>query len=124
MLQLRSIIKVADNSGARKVQMLGVPGRGNLKIAKIGMVISVSVMETDPYAAIKKGDKAYALIIRTRKETRRKDGTYIRFDDNACVMLTARDSKDPSGSRLFGPCAREIKQLGYNKIASLATEIY
>ena len=124
MLQLRSIINVADNSGARAIQLIGIPGRGNLKIAKIGMIISASVKQTDPYAQIKKGEKVYAVIIRTKKELRRPDGSYIRFDDNAAVILQGRESKEPKGSRLFGPLAREIKQLGYNKIASLATEIY
>jgi len=124
MLQLRSIINVADNSGARTVQLIGIPGRGNLKIAKIGMIISASVRQADPYAQIKKGEKVYAVIIRTKKELRRPDGSYIRFDDNAVVILQGKESKEPKGSRLFGPLAREVKQLGYNKIASLATEIY
>ncbi|OGK56035.1 50S ribosomal protein L14 [Candidatus Roizmanbacteria bacterium RIFCSPLOWO2_02_FULL_38_10] len=124
MLQLRSVIKVADNSGAKEAYMIGIPKKGNKKIACIGNVINVVVRKADPYSPINKGDKLAAVIVRTRKEYRRRDGSYIRFDDNAVVILMDKTSKDPKGTRVFGPVAREIKDMGFNKIASLASEIY
>ncbi|MFA5136269.1 MAG: 50S ribosomal protein L14 [Patescibacteria group bacterium] len=124
MLQLRSILNVADNSGAKKVSMIGVPARGNKKIAYVGEVINVAVKEAIPYGQVKKGEKVSAVIVRARKEYRRKDGSYIRFDDNACVILQAKDIKDPKGTRIFGPIAKEVKDAGFNKIASLAEEVY
>lgn len=124
MIQLRSVLNVADNTGAALVYMIGMPKRGNKRRAVIGDVIMAVVKKADSYSQIKKGEKLPAVIVRTRKEKRRKDGSYIRFDDNACVILTAKDVKDPRGTRIFGPVAREIKDLGFNKIASLATEIY
>lgn len=124
MLQLRSVITVADNTGAKEAYMIGMPGRGNKKYAYIGDVIKVVVKKADPYAQVKKSDKLFALVVRTRKEKRRIDGSYIRFDDNACVILQGRHLKDPKGTRVFGPVAREIRDLGFNKIVSLATEIY
>jgi large subunit ribosomal protein L14 len=87
-------------------------------------MINVVVRDALPFAQVKKGEVLPAVIVRTRKELRRKDGSYIRFDENACVILTAKDSKDPKGTRIFGPIAKEIKDLGYAKIASLAEEIY
>jgi len=124
MLQLRSVLQTADNSGAKEVYVVGIPGRGNKKIAHIGDVITVVVKKADPYGQLKKGEIAHAVVVRTRKETRRKDGSYIRFDDNACVILLARDSKEPKGTRYFGPLAREVKERQFNKISSLASEIY
>lgn len=124
MLQLRSILVVADNSGAKKVSMIGVPGRGNKMLATIGEVITANVKEAIPYGQIKKGEVVYAVIVRTHKERRRKDGSYIRFDDNACVILAEKGSKEPKGSRIFGPIAKEVKDAGFSKIASLAEEMY
>lgn len=124
MLQLRSILVVADNSGAKKVSMIGVPGRGNKMLATIGEVITANVKEAIPYGQIKKGEVVYAVIVRTHKERRRKDGSYIRFDDNACVILAEKTSKEPKGSRIFGPIAKEVKDAGFSKIASLAEEMY
>lgn len=124
MLQLRSILNVADNTGAKTVYMIGLPKKGNRKYAYIGDVITAVVKEAEPHGQLKKGDKVYAVIIRTRKEKRRKDGSYIRFDDNACVILQGKNSKDPKGTRVFGPIAYELKELGFNKIVSLAEEIY
>ena len=124
MIQLRTILVVADNTGAKKAQMIGLPGAGNRKIAGIGDIIMVSVKNSIPYAQVKKSDIVPAVVVRTRKEKRRKDGSYIRFDDNACVILQAKDNQDPRGTRIFGPIAKEIKDLGFNKIASLAEEIY
>lgn len=124
MLQLRSILNVADNTGAKKVMMIGIPKKGNRKHAYLGEVINVVVKEALPYAMVKKGDILQAVIVRTKKEKRRADGSYIRFDDNACVILAGKDAKDPKGTRVFGPIAKEIKDNGFNKIASLAEEIY
>lgn len=124
MLQLRSVLTVADNTGAKIAYMIGFPKKGNKRIAGIGDVISIVVKAADPFGQVKKGEKLHALIVRTRKEKRRRDGSYIRFDDNACVVVMAVDQKDPRGTRVFGPVAREIKDNGFSKIASLATEIY
>jgi len=124
MLQLRSILNVADNTGARKVSMIGMPKKGNRKYAYVGEIINITVKEAIPYAQVKKGEVLRAVIVRTRKEKRRNDGSYIRFDDNACVILAAKDVKDPKGTRIFGPIAKEIKDAGFSKIASLAEEIY
>ncbi len=124
MLQLRSILNVADNTGAKKVMMIGLPKSGNRRVAYIGDVIKVVVKEAIPYAQVKEGEKLSAVIVRTKKEYKRSDGSYIRFDDNACVILMSADSRDPKGTRIFGPIAYEIKEKGFAKIASLAEEIY
>lgn len=124
MLQLRSRVKIADNSGAVEAYMIGMAKKGNKKKAVIGEVINIVVKKADPLSQLKKGEKLQGVIIRTRKEKKRKDGSYIRFDDNACVVLLEKDSKEPKGTRIFGPVSREIKELGFNKIASLATAIY
>lgn len=124
MIQLRSVLVVADNTGAKFAYMIGRSKKGNKRTAGIGDIINVVVKKADPYAQVKKGDKLQAVIVRTRKEKGRKDGSYIRFDDNACVMLAGKDTQEPKGTRIFGPIAREIKENGFNKIASLATEIY
>ncbi len=124
MLQLRSVLNVADNSGAKTAQMIGVPKKGNRRFAYLGEVINVTIKKTIPYGLIKKGEKLSAVIVRTKKEKRRADGSYIRFDDNACVLLQNKDSKEPKGTRVFGPIAKEVKDFGFSKIASLAEEIY
>lgn len=124
MLQLKSRLTVADNSGAKLVELIGIPGRGNRKYAYVGEVISVVVKKADPFGNVKSGEKCRAVIIRCRKETKRSDGSYIRFDDNACVLLLSKDSTDPRGSRFFGPVARELKDAGFNKIISNATEVF
>jgi large subunit ribosomal protein L14 len=124
MLQLRSVLRVADNTGAKKVLFAGMPKKGSKKIGSIGEMITGVVKEALPFGQVKKGEIVYAVIVRTRKEKRRADGSYIRFDDNACVILQGKDSKDPKGTRIFGPIAKEIKDAGFNKIASLAEEIY
>lgn len=124
MLQLRTMLNVADNTGAKKVQMIGVPKKGNRKLAYLGEVITGVVKEALPFGQVKKGEVVYAVIVRTRKEKGRPDGSYIRFDDNACAILQSKDVKDPKGTRIFGPIAKEIKDNGFNKIASLAEEIY
>lgn len=124
MLQIRSMLHVADNTGAKKVSMIGMSKKGNRRFAYLGEIINVTVKEAIPYAQIKQGEVHPAVIVRTRKEYRRKDGSYIRFDDNACVILASKEVKDPKGTRIFGPIAKEIKDNGFSKIASLAEEIY
>lgn len=118
------MLNVADNTGAKKVSMIGMAKKGNRLFAYLGEVINVTVKEAIPYAQVKKGDVLPAVIVRTRKEKRRRDGSYIRFDDNACVILASKDVKDPKGTRIFGPIAKEVKEHGFSKIASLAEEIY
>ncbi len=124
MLQLRSMLEVADNSGAKKVQLIGIPLKGNRKFAYLGEIITGVVKQAIPYGQVASGDIIRAVIVRTRKEVRRGDGSYIRFDENACVILGSKETQDPKGTRIFGPIAKEIKDKGFNKIASLAEEIY
>lgn len=124
MLQLRSVLKTADNTGAKRVEMIGMSKKGNRKRAHIGDIITIVVKEAIPYSQAKKSEILQAVIVRTRKENKRDDGSYIRFDDNACVILADKDVQDPKGTRIFGPIAKEIKDLGFSKIASLAPEIY
>ncbi len=124
MLQIRSILKVADNSGAKKVMLIGIPGKGNKKYAYVGEVVTITVKDADPHTQVKKGDILQAVVIRTRKEKRREDGSYVRFSDNACVIIQGKDNKEPKGTRVFGPIAKEVKDAGFSKIASLAPEIY
>lgn len=124
MLQLRTMLNVADNTGAKKVTMIGMAKKGNRRLAYLGEIINASVKEAIPYAQVKKGEVVQAVIVRTKKEKRRADGSYIRFDDNACVILQGKDTKEPKGTRIFGPIAKEIKDNGFHKIASLAEEIY
>src|SRR3989338_4193825 len=123
MLRLRSLLTVADNTGARVVQMIGIPGRGNKKVATLGDIVTVVVKVADPHGQAKKGDVVHAVVVRVRKERKRYDGSYIRFDDNACALVAGKGSKEPRGTRFFGPLAREIKDLGFNKIVSQAAEI-
>ncbi len=122
MIQVESKIKVADNSGAKKVQCIRVLGGYRKRYAKIGDVITVTVKEAVPHSAIKKGDVLRAVIIRTKKEIRRTDGTYLRFDDNACAIVD-KEKPEPKATRIFGPVAREVRRAGYFKIASLAPEV-
>jgi len=124
MLQLRTILSVADNTGAKKVSMIGMAKKGNRKFAYLGEVINITVKEAQPFSLVKQGEVLSAVIVRTRKEVRRKDGSYIRFDDNACVILASKEVKDPKGTRIFGPIGKEVKENGFSKIASLAEEIY
>ena len=124
MLQLRSNINAADNSGAKILHVIGMPGKGNLRIARVGDVVRCIVKRASPVGSVKEHEKVLVVIVRTRKETRRTDGSVIRFDDNAGVVLENLKEKLPKGTRVFGPIAREIKDLGYNKIASMAKEVY
>lgn len=120
MLQLRSIVGVADNTGAKKVGVFKVLGGSRKRYAQLGDIVVVSVKVAEPRKAVKKKEILKAVVVRQRKPYRRKDGTYIRFDDNAVVIL---DGKEPKGGRIFGPIPREIKEKGFNTIASLAEEV-
>lgn len=120
MLQLRSIVNVADNTGAKKVGVFKVLGGSRRRYAELGDIVVVSVKSAEPRKTVKKKDVLKAVVVRQRKPYRRKDGTYIRFDDNAVVIL---DGIEPKGGRIFGPIPREIKEKGFNTIASLAEEV-
>lgn len=121
MIQMQTYLNVADNSGAKRVQCIKVLGGSHKMTAGIGDIIVVAVKDAIPNAAIKKGDVQKAVIVRTHKEFRRPDGTYIRFDDNACVIIDANQA--PKGKRIFGPVARELRDDGFMKIVSLAPEV-
>ena len=121
MIQQETVLNVADNSGARKVKCFHVLGGTRRRYAYVGDVVVVSVKEALPNAAVKKGDVRRAVVVRTRKEIRRVDGTYIRFDDNAAVIVN--DAGEPIGTRIFGPVPRELRAKGYMKIISLAPEV-
>ena len=123
MVQVQTYLKVADNSGAKEVQCIRVLGGYRRRYGHIGNVIVVSVKSAVPHAAVKKGDVVKAVIVRTKKEIRRPDGSYVRFDDNACVIINDAEKKEPKGTRIFGPVAREIRRAGFVKIASLAPEV-
>ena len=120
MIQLRSIVNVADNTGAKKVGVFKVLGGSKRRYAQIGDVVVVSVKVAEPRKTVKKKEVLRAVVVRQRKLFRRKDGSYIRFDDNAVVII---DGKEPKGGRIFGPIPREIKERGYDTIASLAQEV-
>jgi len=120
MIQLRTILVPADNSGAKKLRVIGVPGKIG-KIATIGHVIKCVVVGADPNGNVSDHEKVRVLIVRTKKEIGRKDGTYVRFDDNAGVVINNQGL--PVGTRILGPIAREVKEIGYTKIASLAREV-
>lgn len=121
MLQMQSNLVVADNSGAKMVQVIKVLGGSHRRYAGIGDVVVVAVKEAIPTSTIKEGSVQKAVIVRIAKEYRRPDGTYIRFDDNACVIVDA--DKNPKGKRVFGPVARELRDMDYMKIISLAPEV-
>ena len=120
MIQHRTMLNVADNSGAKLVQCIKVLGGTRKRYAQIGDLVVVSVKEAEPRKAVKKKEVLKAVVVRQRKPYRRKDGSYIKFDDNAVVIV---DGKEPKGGRIFGPIPREIKERGYDTIASLAQEI-
>lgn len=116
------MVAVADNSGAKKLQVIRVLGGYKKRYARLGDVVTAVVKEASPHNPVKKSDVVHAVIVRTRKEVRRKDGSYIRFDENAAVIVN-RKTKDPRGTRIFGPIAREVRGAGYSKIVSLAPEV-
>ena len=121
MIQVQSILKSADNSGAKKVMCIKVLGGSRKRYATIGDVIVVSVKDAMPNSKVKKGDVFRAVIVRTKKEIRRTNGTYIRFDENAAVLLN--NQMEPVGTRIFGPVARELRPKNFMKIISLAPEV-
>lgn len=116
------MLQVADNTGAKKLQVIRVRGGYRKHYATIGDVVNAVVKEAVPHGAVKKSDIVTAVIVRTRKETRRKDGTYIRFDENAGVIIDPK-SKEPKGTRIFGPVSRDLRARGFVKIISLAPEV-
>ncbi len=116
------MLAVADNSGAKKLQCIRVLGGYKKRTAGLGDIVTCVVKSAAPRGAVKKSDVVHAVLVRVHKETRRADGTYIRFDDNAAVIVDKK-SKEPKGSRIFGPVAREVRARGFSKIASLAPEV-
>ena len=121
MIRVYTRLRVADNSGARVVMCINVPGSSGRRYARVGDVISATVKEAQPAAAVKRGDVVRAVVVRTLKPVRRPDGSQIRFDDNAAVLL--RDASNPMGTRVFGPVARELRERNFMKIVSLAPEV-
>ncbi|MCI0469197.1 MAG: 50S ribosomal protein L14 [Nitrospirae bacterium] len=121
MIQTRSILEVADNSGAKRVQCIRALGGSKRKYAKLGDIIVVSVKESTPDGNVKKGSVSKAVVVRTKRENRRADGTYIRFDQNAVVLVN--NQLEPIGTRIFGPVARELRWKDFTKIISLAPEV-
>jgi large subunit ribosomal protein L14 len=121
MVQMRSILQVADNSGAKKLAMILPVGGSTGSTASLGDIVTASVKEASPDGTVKKKQVVKAVIVRTRKEVRRKDGTYIRFDENAAVIV--KPDGEPVGTRVFGPVARELRERGFMKIVSLAPEV-
>jgi len=126
MVQSLSRLKVADNSGAKEIMVITVLGKAKggtfHKVGTVGELVSASVKKATPTSTFRPGDVVHAVIVRTKKEVKRKDGTYIRFDDNAAVIVD-KEKKDPKATRIFGPIARELRDKGYNKIVSLAVEV-
>lgn len=120
MIQAETKLKAADNSGAKIIECFKVLGGTRRRYASVGDIIVCSVKSAEPRGMIKKGDKVRAVVVRQIKALRRKDGSYIRFDENAAVIV---DGKEPKGTRIFGPIARELREKGYNKIVSLAPEV-
>ena len=121
MIARQSMLNIVDNSGARKVMCIGIPG-ANRKYASVGDIIVCSVKDAIPNTNIKKGEKVKVVIVRTNRNIRRKDGTYIKFDDNCGVVID--DNKNPRGTRIFGPVARELRLKNFMKIVSLAPEVW
>ena len=122
MIQQESRLKVADNSGAREVLVIHVMGGSSRRYGRVGDVVVATVKASTPHGAVKKSDIVKAVIVRCAKEWRRDDGSYIRFDDNAAVILDV-DGRNPKGTRIFGPVARELREEGFMKIVSLAPEV-
>ena len=129
MIQDRSLVVIADNTGAKVVNVFSVNGKNSNRFARIGDIVAGSVRQVSPNSTLKKGDKVYAVIVRLRKEIRRKDGSYIRFDENAGVLVD-KEKGEPRGTRIFGPIPREIREKalgnfedGFKKIVSLAPEV-
>jgi large subunit ribosomal protein L14 len=122
MIQVESVLSVADNSGAKSVKCIKVLGGSKRRYASVGDVIVVSIREAMPNSKVRKGDTAQAVIVRTKKELRRPDGSYIRFDNNSAVIIN-KQTREPIGTRIFGPVARELRAKKFMKIVSLAPEV-
>jgi large subunit ribosomal protein L14 len=123
MIQLRSKLELADNSGAKRLRVIMIHGGHMRKFGYLANIVTASVIQANTQGSVKKGDVVKAVIVRTKKESRRKDGSYIRFDDNAAVIIESIKNPVPIGTRIFGPVAREVKEAGFAKIASLAPEV-
>jgi large subunit ribosomal protein L14 len=121
VVQQESIVKIADNSGARRALVIRVLGGSRRRYARMGDVVVVAIKDALPNGQVKKGDVAKAVVVRTVKETRRKDGSYIRFDENAAVLIN--EAREPRGTRIFGPVGRELREKRFMKIVSLAPEV-
>ncbi len=121
MIQMRTILDIADNSGAKKASMIGVIGRQNKRIAEIGDIITANIKEAIPEGNVKKGEVVKAVVVRTRSPIRRNDGSIVRFSSNAIVIID--NQKNPRGTRIFGPVARELRDREFTKIISLAPEV-
>lgn len=122
MIQMRTMLSSADNSGAKKLQCIKVLGGTRRRYATLGDIVKVSIKEATPHTSVKKGEVHDAVVVRLRKEYRRADGSYIRFDDNAVVLVDPKN-KEPKATRIFGPVPRELRSLGFTKIISLAPEV-
>lgn len=123
MIQKETMLVAADNSGAKFLRVIGIPHRGSSRVAGVGDVVTVAIHGADPHGVVKDHAIEQAVVVRTHKEVRRLDGSYIRFDDNAGVVVDKKTG-NPKGSRVFGPIAREVRERGFKKIASLAKEVY
>lgn len=122
MIQVESFMQVADNTGAKQLQCIRVLGGYKKRYARVGDLMTCSIKEAQPHSMVKKGDVVQAVLVRTKKEIKRADGTVVRFDDNAAVIVD-KTSKEMKGTRVFGPVARELRGKGFNKIISLAPEV-
>lgn len=123
MVQVRSMLNVADNSGAQKIQVIQIYGGSKHRFAHLGDIVGAVVKAATPQGQVKSGEKVKAVIVRAKKESRRQDGSYIRFSDNAAVLINNLEDKSPRGTRIFGPVCSELKNLGFTKIVSLAPEV-
>ncbi len=124
MIQRRTSLTVADNSGAQMMTVIHIYGSSKRRFASIGDIVQCVVKRADPQGTVKDDEMVKVVVVRTRKEHRRSDGSYIRFDDNAGVVIDSQKDKNPRGTRIFGPVARELKDFGFNKIVSMAEEVY
>jgi large subunit ribosomal protein L14 len=123
MIQKETILVAADNSGAKALRVIGILHRGRARTSSLGDTVAVAIRGADAHGVVKNHAIEHAIIVRTKKEVRRKDGSYIRFDDNAGVVIDKKTG-NPKGSRILGPVAKEVRECGYKKIASLAKEVY
>lgn len=124
MLGKRSILKVADNSGAQRLEIINIYGSTGRKFASVGDIVQCTVKKADPNGIVKTHEMVLTVLVRTKRAIGRPDGSYIRFDDNAGVVIDSKKDRNPKGTRVFGPVARELKELGYDKIVSMAKEVW